>query len=148
MLRNKCYYSSYCLLNSFFHHILPHWTWHISQNMSGTPMSVPCQYPMRLFGIGVTCNDRIALIVFSKWLSFTGSWTWEHPFFTFYGKDGEDRTRGLTVHNLTSCLRPHCEEVDWKYYATNATRVIALWTRFSTRVHHCVLGFVKPADHT
>ena len=36
------------------------------------------------------------------------------PFvFSFYGKDGEDRTRDLTVHNLTSCLRRHCrEEVD------------------------------------
>ena len=81
-------------------------------------MSVPCQYPMRLFGIGVTCNDRIALlIVVFKWLSFTGSWTWENPFF-FYGKDGEDRTRDLTVHNLTSCLRRHCEEVDKKCHVT------------------------------
>ena len=32
-------------------------------------------------------------------------------FFSFYGKDGEDRTRDLTVHNLTSCLRRHFEEV-------------------------------------
>ena len=54
------------------------------------------------------------------------------PFFAFYGKDGEDRTRDLTVHNLTSCLRRHCEEVDKKCYATNATRVLAFWTRFST----------------
>ena len=38
--------------------------------MSGTPMSVPCQYPMRLFGIGVTCSDRIALIVVFKWFEF------------------------------------------------------------------------------
>ena len=29
-------------------------------------MSVPCQYPMRLFGIGVTCSDRIALIIVLK----------------------------------------------------------------------------------
>ena len=82
--------------------------------MSGTPMSVPCQYPMRLFGIGVTCNGRIALIVF-KWLSFTGSWTSENPLFFFPftgGKTVKDRTRRLTVHNLTSCLRRHCEEVD------------------------------------
>ena len=42
--------------------------------MSGTPMSVPCQYPMRLFGLGMTCNDRIALIVvLIKWFSFAGS---------------------------------------------------------------------------
>ena len=34
------------------------------------------------------------------------------PFLPFYGKDGEDRTRDLTVHNLTSCRRRHCEEVD------------------------------------
>ena len=48
------------------------------------------------YGIGVTCNDRIALIVV-KWLSFTDS--------SFYEK--EDRTRGLTVHYLTPCLRRH-----------------------------------------
>ena len=29
-------------------------------------MSFPCQYPMRLFGILMTCNDRIALIVVFK----------------------------------------------------------------------------------
>ena len=75
-------------------------------------MSVPCQYPMRRFGIGVTCNDCIALIVVFKWWSFTGSRTREYPFFFFYGKDGEDRTRDLTVHNLTSCRRRHCEDVD------------------------------------
>ena len=33
-------------------------------------------------------------------------------FFLFSGKDGENRTSDLTVHNLTSCLRRHCEEVD------------------------------------
>ena len=55
----------------------------------------------------------IALIVVFKWLSFTG---FEHEkipfFFLFSGKDGENRTSNLTVHNLTSCLRRHCEEVD------------------------------------
>ena len=36
-------------------------------------MSVPCQYPKRLFGIGMTCNNRIALIVFKWFEFFTGS---------------------------------------------------------------------------
>ena len=34
----------------------------------------------------------------------------------FYEKDGEDQTRDLTVHNITSCRRRHCEEVDKKCY--------------------------------
>ena len=68
--------------------------------MSETSMSVPCPYPMRLFGIGVTCNDRIALIVVFKWLSLTGLKREKIPFSSsFYGKDGENRTRDLTVHN-------------------------------------------------
>ena len=29
-------------------------------------MSIPCQYLMQFFGLGVTCNDRIALIVVFK----------------------------------------------------------------------------------
>ena len=33
-------------------------------------MSVSCQYPMRLFGVGMACNDRIALIVVGKWFEF------------------------------------------------------------------------------
>ena len=33
-------------------------------------------------------------------------------FSSFSGKDGENRTSDLTVHNLTSCRRRHCEEVD------------------------------------
>ena len=35
-------------------------------------------------------------------------------FFSFYGKEGEDRTGEVTVHNIASCLRRHCEEVDLK----------------------------------
>ena len=76
-------------------------------------MSVSCQHPMRIFGIGMTCNDRIALIVVLKWLSFLQ--VLEHEkirFLFFYGQDGEDRTRDLTVPHLTSCLLRHCEEVD------------------------------------
>ena len=54
-----------------------------------------------------------AMIVLLSSLSFTGSWTWDTSLFSyFYGKDGEDRTRDLTVHNLTSCLRRHCEEIN------------------------------------
>ena len=36
------------------------------------------------------------------------------PFFlfSFYGKDGEDRTSDLTVHNVTPCLRRQREEID------------------------------------
>ena len=37
--------------------------------MPGTPISIPhvsIQFYLRLFGIGVTCNDRIALIVVSS----------------------------------------------------------------------------------
>ena len=34
--------------------------------------------------------------------------------FSFCGKDGEGRTRDLTLHNLTSCLRRRCEDVDYK----------------------------------
>ena len=82
MLRNKCH-SSYCLLNSFCHHILPHSTWHISQSRSGTPTSISCQYPMRLFGIGITCNDRIALIVVFKWFEFYRFFNEKIPFFFF-----------------------------------------------------------------
>ena len=33
-------------------------------------------------------------------------------FFFFYGKGGEDRTRDLIVHNLTTCLRRHCKKID------------------------------------
>ena len=32
-------------------------------------------------------------------------------FLLFSGKDGENRTSDLTVHNLTSCRRRYCEEV-------------------------------------
>ena len=36
------------------------------KNPDERPMSV-------LVGVGVTCNDRIALVVVFRWLSFTGS---------------------------------------------------------------------------
>ena len=79
----------------------------------GYPVS---NFTPKLLRYGVTCNDRIALIVVLKWSSFTGSSLNMIKylfFFYFYGKDGEDRTRDLTaVHNLTSCLRRHSEEVD------------------------------------
>ena len=52
---------------------------------------------MQLFVIGVTCNDRIALIAVFKWLSLQVLEREKIPFFSFYGKDGEDRTRDLTV---------------------------------------------------
>ena len=126
MLGNKCY-SSYCLLNSFFHHILPHKTWHISQIMSGTPM----RYQVPSIQCDFSVLEWLAMIVLLSSL-FSSGWVLqvlEHEkipsFFFFDGKDGEDRTRDLTVHNLTSCRRRHCEEVDEKCYATNATRVIA-----------------------
>ena len=82
--------------------------------MSGTPMRHPVSnFASDFFGVGVTCNNRTALIVVFKWLSFTGSLTLENPFFfLMYGKDGENQTRDLTVPNLASCLRRHCEEVD------------------------------------
>ena len=88
-------------------------------------MSVPCHYPVRLFGIGMTCNNRIALIVVLSGSVLQVLERDKIPFFYFFGKDGEDRTRDLTVHNLTSCLQRHCQEVDQKCYVTNATRVIA-----------------------
>ena len=80
------------------------------------------------------CNDRIALtVVLSKWVLQV----FEHeiiPFFhSFCGKDGGDPTRDLTVHNFTSCLRRHCEEVDRKCYATNATTSFCLLNSF---FHH------------
>ena len=42
--------------------------------------------------------------------------------FFFPGKDGEDRTRDLTAHNLTSCRRRHLWRSGPKCYARNATR--------------------------
>ena len=50
-----------------------------------------------LFGIGVTRNDRTSLIVVFKWLSFTGSSTWDYPFFLLFLRE---RRRG-------SNTRPH-----------------------------------------
>ena len=44
---------------------------------------------MRLFGIGVTCNDRVALIVVLQVLEREKI---PSLFFSFYGKDVEDRT--------------------------------------------------------
>ena len=49
----------------------------------------PSRYPVfnAIFGIGVTVNDRIALIVVFKWLCFTGSWNMRKSlFFLFTGK--------------------------------------------------------------
>ena len=65
--------------------------------------------------------EWLAMIVllsslFLRGLSFTGSWRWGNPLLYFYEKDGEDQTRDLTVHNITSCRRRHCEEVDKKCY--------------------------------
>ena len=84
--------------------------------MSGTPMRYPVSnFTSDFFGIGATRNDRIALIVVFKWVSLTGSWNIRKSplFFAFCGKDGEDRTRDFTaVHNPTSCLRRHCDQVD------------------------------------
>ena len=42
------------------------------RNPDERPMSVP-NFTSDFFGIGVTFNDSIALIVVFKWLSFTGS---------------------------------------------------------------------------
>ena len=49
-----------------FTHILPHYTWHISLIMSGTPMKFPSQYPIipPIFSVlEWLCNDRISFIV-------------------------------------------------------------------------------------
>ena len=57
----------------------------------------------------------IALIVVIKCLSFFLQVLEREKilfFLLFSGKDGENRTSDLTVHNVTSCLRRHCEEVD------------------------------------
>ena len=56
----------------------------------------------------------IALIVVCQVVEFLQVLEREKiPFlFSLPGKDGENRTGDLTVHNLTSCLRRHCEEVD------------------------------------
>ena len=88
-------------------------------------MSVPYQYPMRFFGIGVTCNNRIALIVdLSGWfLQVVERET--IPFYLFLREDGDYRTRDLTGHNLTFFLWRHGEEVNQKCYVTNAARVVA-----------------------
>ena len=66
-------------------------------------------------GIGVTCNDPIycshrcfQVVEFYRFLKMRKSLL----FFSFSGKDGENRTSDLTVHNLTSCRRRRCEEVD------------------------------------
>ena len=65
------------------------------------------------FGVGVTCNNRTALIVVFKWFEFYRFLNIRKSFFfLMYGKDGENQTRDLTVPNLASCLRRHCEEVD------------------------------------
>ena len=62
--------------------------------------------------------EWLAMIVllsslFLSSLSFTGSWTWENPFFfPFTGKTVRFEPATSTIHNLTSCLRRHCEEVD------------------------------------
>ena len=55
----------------------------------------------------------IALIVVFKWFELYRFLNVINPFFSsFSRKDGENGTSDLTVHNLTSCRRRHCEEVD------------------------------------
>ena len=69
--------------------------------MSGTPMRYPVSnFTSDFFGIGVTCNDRIVLIVVFKWLSFTGfEWTWENPILFF-----------LRERRWGSNPQPHCSQ--------------------------------------
>ena len=55
-------------------------------------------------------NDRIASSLFDVG-EFYRFLNMRYSIFSLYGKDGEDRTGDLTVHNLTSCRRRHCEGV-------------------------------------
>ena len=71
--------------------------------------------------------------LFLSGLSFTGSSMKKSLFFSFYGKDGEDRTRDLTVYNLKSSLRRHCKEEDKKCYVTIFTTSFRLLNSF---FHH------------
>ena len=98
------------------------------RNPDGIP-SIQCDFS----GWEWICNYRIALVVVVKQrvLQALGSCY-------FYGQDAEDRTRYLIVHNLTSCRRRRCEEVDWKCDATNA-RVFFLLNSFFH--HHKLRGF-------
>ena len=51
--------------------------------------SIQCDFSV--FGVTLQwlrCSHRC----FEWWVSFTSSWTWAIPFFSFYGKDGKDRT--------------------------------------------------------
>ena len=66
--------------------------------MSSTPMRFTVSnFTSDFFGIGVTGNDRIAIIVFFRVVEFYRFLNDKIPFFSFCGKDGEDRTRDLTV---------------------------------------------------
>ena len=106
--------------------------------MSGTRMRYPVSnFNSDFFGVGVTCNEwsYCSHRCFIKWSCFAGSWTWAKPFF-FFWKNGEDRTRDLTVHNLTFCLRRHCEEVDWKCYPTKCYSSCCLLNSFFLRNRH------------
>ena len=66
---------------------------------------------MRLFGIGVTCNDRVALIVVFKWLSFYRLLNMRKSLFIlFTGKTGKTvKTEPATAVFIIS--RPACDAI-------------------------------------
>ena len=75
MLRNKCYHEFLPSKLDFPPHTPPPDLTYFPdyvRNPDERPMSVP-NFTSDFFGIGVTFNDSIALIVVFKWLSFTGS---------------------------------------------------------------------------
>ena len=84
LLRNKCY-SSFCLVNSFSHHIVP-----------TKPVIFPrlCQEPRWASHVSIQfSSDFFGTMRWSycyygcfKWVTFTGSWPWDIPFFIFMGK--------------------------------------------------------------
>ena len=109
MLRNKRYHE-FLPCELVFHHIFPHLTWHFPDYVRNPDEIFSIQFYLRLFGIWVTLQLSYCYRRSSKWVSCAGCWTWDIPFFLLL-ENGEDRTRDLIVHNLTSCLRRHCEEV-------------------------------------
>ena len=99
------------------------------------------RYPASNFTSDFSVLEWLAMIVLLSSLFLSGRvlQVLEHekiPFLPFYGKDGEDRTRDLTVHNLTFCLRRHCEEVDWKCYPTKCYSSCCLLNSFFLRNRH------------
>ena len=49
------------------------------------------------------------------------------PPFSCYGKGGEDQTSDLAVHNITSCRRRHCDEVEKRMGAWVRAASVAFW---------------------